>query len=87
MLHLVLIKKCSRLQYLRFLLRMAHVGLEPGGGGAGDYVHVIPALAVRVEPVGRESQWNVDGELVSSSTLVAEMHRGVIDVFARGPEV
>lgn len=49
-LHLVVIKRCSRLMYLRFLLRMAHIGLE-AGGDHGDYIKVIPALAVRIEPV------------------------------------
>ncbi|RMZ56502.1 hypothetical protein APUTEX25_001349 [Auxenochlorella protothecoides] len=82
-LHLVVIKRCSRLMYLRFLLRMAHIGLE-AGGDHGDYIKVIPALAVRIEPIGKESQWNVDGELLPSSIFTAQLHRGAVDVFARG---
>ena len=84
--HLVLVRKCTRLQYFRFLLTMSSRGLEAGrhhGGG----VEVIPAVAVRVEPGGtQESQWNVDGELLKCAAITAETHRGAIEVFARGVE-
>lgn len=50
LLHLVLIRQCSRLQYLKFLLRMSHIGLE-AGGNHGEYIQVVPAKAVRIEAV------------------------------------
>ncbi|KDD75768.1 hypothetical protein H632_c506p0, partial [Helicosporidium sp. ATCC 50920] len=84
-LHLVLVRKCSRLQYLRFLLEMSHHGLEKGGRH-GEYVQVVPAVAVRIEPLGAQSHWNVDGELLPVSGIQAEVQRGVVDVFARGVE-
>eukprot|EP00897_Mesotaenium_endlicherianum_P006338 jgi/Mesen1/5732/ME000029S05043 len=34
----------------------------------------------------RESVWNVDGELFPARELSAQVFRGLIDVFARGPE-
>jgi len=84
--HLVLVRRCSRLQYLRFLLKLSSTGLEPGLHHGG-YVEVIPAVAVRVEPVGaQESRWNIDGELLNCAAITAETHRGAIEVFARGIE-
>ena len=47
--HLVMVRRCSRLQYLRFLLKLSSTGLE--AGKLGGYVEVVPAVAVRVEPV------------------------------------
>ncbi|KAL4517220.1 hypothetical protein Ndes2437B_g06825 [Nannochloris sp. 'desiccata'] len=84
--HLVLVRQCTRLQYLRFLLKLSSTGLEPGLHHGG-YVEVIPAVAVRVEPGGtQESRWNIDGELLNCAGITAETHRGAIEVFARGVE-
>jgi ceramide kinase len=85
LIHLVMVKKCSRLQYLRFLLTLSHSGLAAGEHG---FFTVVPAVAVHVEPVGaKQSRWNADGELLASNHITAEVHRGVIEVFARGVEV
>lgn len=85
--HLVLVRHCSRLQYLQFLLRLSHYGLEPGKHGTGGYIEVIPAIAVQVERLGEAaSQWNVDGELIDCPSMTAETHRAAIEVFARGVE-
>ena len=35
---------------------------------------------------GRESVWNVDGEIFPAHQLSAQVFRGLVDVFARGPE-
>lgn len=48
--HLVMVKKCSRFQYLRFLMKMSSTGLE-AGKHHGGIVEVVPAVAVRIEPV------------------------------------
>ncbi|KAL4433742.1 hypothetical protein ABPG75_000183 [Micractinium tetrahymenae] len=85
LIHLVMVKKCSRLQYLRFLLTLSNTGLAAGEHG---FFTVVPAVAVHVEPVGgKESHWNADGELLPNNHITAEVHRGVIEVFARGVEV
>lgn len=87
--HLVMVRRCSRLTYFRFLLKMSRVGLEEGRH-LGGLVEVRRAVAVKVQPQGKESRWNVDGELlggeVAVNSFTAEVHRGAIDVFARGVE-
>jgi ceramide kinase len=63
----------------------ALAGLAAGEHG---FFTVVPAVAVHVEPVGgRESRWNADGELLPSNHITAEVHRGVVEAFARGVEV
>ena len=42
--------------------------------------------AVRVEPMGTESAWNVDGELLANNHVTAQVHKGLLDIFARGVE-
>jgi ceramide kinase len=67
LIHLVMVKKCSRLQYLRFLLTLSHSGLAAGEHG---FFTVVPAVAVHVEPVGaKQSRWNADGELLASNHI------------------
>ena len=51
-----------------------------------DYVDVHSASWVKVEPQGRESHWNVDGELLQHNSICASIHRGVIPIFGRGVE-
>lgn len=83
--HLVLVKRCSRWQYLKFLMKMSSQGLE--AGCHEGYVEVIPAVAVKVEPGDcAESTWNIDGELLQCASITAETHRGAIQVFSRGIE-
>ena len=56
-LHLVLVRRCSRWAYLRFLLHLSRAGLE-AGRHHGGVLEVVPALAVRVEPVsGGSGAW------------------------------
>jgi hypothetical protein len=65
-----MVKKCSRLQYLRFLLTLSSTGLSAGEHG---FFTVVPAQAVHVEPVGpRQSRWNLDGELLRHNHITAE---------------
>ena len=50
------------------------------------YVQIAEATAVKIEPVGKESCWNVDGELLDNNYVTARVHRGLLEVFARGVE-
>ena len=50
------------------------------------FVSVLEAIAVRVQPLGEESSWNVDGELMTHNALSARVFRGAVEVFARGVE-
>lgn len=54
----------------------------------------LPPLPTRAPPppcfprlqIGKESRWNVDGELLANNHITAEVHRGLVEVFARGVE-
>lgn len=53
--------------------------------GQHPYVDVLDAVAVKVECEGQQrSAWNLDGELLSTACLSAEVHQGLLEVFARG---
>lgn len=46
---------------------------------------LVPSVSVR--PVGRESSWNVDGELLSDNTVSVQVQRALVDVFSRSIEM
>lgn len=51
------------------------------------YVEVIDVTAVQVTPTtGPESCWNVDGEIMADNRFTGQVHRGLLEVFARGVE-
>lgn len=82
--HLIVVHKCRRDQYLRFLLKLA------GKDNQFDlpYVEHILCRAVQVQPTPGtvESSWNCDGELLTDAALTATVHRSKVPVFARGVE-
>ena len=47
--HLILVRKCSTLQYLKFLASIPRSGVLPENF---EYVEAVDAVAVRVEPQG-----------------------------------
>lgn len=51
------------------------------------YVKVVEATAVKVQPLGEESHWNVDGELMPHNEVAAHVCQGAVQVFSRGIEV
>lgn len=62
-------------------------GLE--AGTSSEFVDIVHAVAVKIthsQNTEENSTWNIDGELMKSNGIVAETHRGVIQVFARGVE-
>ena len=42
--------------------------------GQFPYVELVEATAVAVQPRGKESRWNVDGELLADNHLSAQVH-------------
>lgn len=50
------------------------------------YVSVVEATAVRVQTLGQESHWNVDGELMPHNQLSARVCQAAVQVFSRGIE-
>ncbi|WIA21466.1 hypothetical protein OEZ86_009098 [Tetradesmus obliquus] len=80
---LVLVEKKGRLAYLRFLLQLATQGVVPG---ALPFVRVEHVTEVQVHARGKQSSWNVDGELLRHPRVHIGVHAGLVDVFARGIE-
>lgn len=82
-LHLILIRECSRAEYLLQLLRLTRKGADPLDFKFVEF-HQTPAFTFVSH--GSESVWNVDGELFPAHQLSAQVFRGLVDLFARGPE-
>jgi hypothetical protein len=84
--HLVIVRKCTRFQFLRFLISLSRGGVDE----SLDYVEVKEVEAWRLEELGQAlpqgSVWNVDGELMRTRHMSALCHHGLIEVFGRGPE-
>ncbi len=54
--------------------------------GKFPFVEMIDCAAVHLTPVGAQSCWNMDGELLPDTEVTMKVHRGLADVFARGIE-
>ncbi|KAI3720860.1 hypothetical protein L2E82_31857 [Cichorium intybus] len=82
-LHLVLIKDCPRAFYLWHLTQLARKGGTPLNF---DFVERHKTTTFTFTSSGEESVWNVDGEILEAQKLSAQVFRGLISVFASGPE-
>eukprot|EP00877_Chromochloris_zofingiensis_P010465 jgi/Chrzof1/5672/Cz16g11060.t1 len=80
---LVMIKNCNMLRYLHFLVLLARHGISTG---MLPCVEVVAVSDVKVEPSGRQSHWNIDGELMADNSVTMHVDRGCLNVFARGIE-
>ena len=67
-------------------MRLAACGLAGVHVDHLPFVSVLEAAAVRVQPLGEESSWNVDGELLADNRVSARVYHGAVEVFARGVE-
>ncbi|KAK2994677.1 hypothetical protein RJ640_026156, partial [Escallonia rubra] len=83
-LHLILIKDCPRAFYLWHLTHLARKGGNPLNFEFVEH-HKTPAFTFT--SFGKESIWNVDGELFQAHQLSAQVFRGLVSLFATGPEV
>lgn len=83
-LHLVLIKDCSHVSYLRHLLRLTRKDADPLDF---KFIEHHKTTAFTFVSHGEESMWNVDGELFPAHQLSAQVFRGLISLFATGPEL
>lgn len=84
LLHLILIRECSRPDYLRQLLRLTRRGADPFNFPFVEH-HKTP-LFTFLSHGDKESVWNVDGELLPARQLTGQVFRGLVTLFARGPE-
>ncbi|PPS07477.1 hypothetical protein GOBAR_AA13177 [Gossypium barbadense] len=83
-LHLLLIKDCPHALYLWHLTQLARKGGNPLNF---DFVEHHKTPAFTFTSIGKESIWNLDGELFQAHKLSAQVFRGLICLFASGPEV
>ncbi|XP_006280159.2 ceramide kinase [Capsella rubella] len=83
-LHLILIKDCSRPKYLWHLTELAKRGGEPLNF---EFVEYHKTRAFTFTSIGEESVWNLDGEIFEAHHLSAQVLRGLIPLFASGPEI
>ncbi|GMH08767.1 hypothetical protein Nepgr_010607 [Nepenthes gracilis] len=83
-LHLVLIKECPHALYLRHLIELTRKGGKPLDFGFIEH-HKTAAFAFT--SFGKEGVWNLDGELLRAHKLSAQVLRGLVSLFATGPEV
>lgn len=84
LLHLILIKKCSHALYLWHLTHLARKGGSPLDFKFVEH-HKTPAFAFT--SFGKEGVWNLDGEILQAHKLSAQVFRGLVSLFADGPEV
>lgn len=82
--HLMLVRKTSRIGFLKFLLSLSKDGVRPG---KLKYVDIVDATAVRIEPMDGKSVWNVDGELLLDQELSTNVRCRLLQVFSRGIEI
>ncbi|KAG5558310.1 hypothetical protein RHGRI_008291 [Rhododendron griersonianum] len=83
-LHLILIKDCPHALYLWHLTQLAKKGGDPLNFA---FVEHHKTTAFTFTSSGEESVWNVDGELFQAHKLSAQVFRGLVSLFATGPEV
>ncbi|KAF6146146.1 hypothetical protein GIB67_015584 [Kingdonia uniflora] len=83
-LHLILIKDCSHAFYLWHLTQLAKKGGNPL---SFKFVEHYKTPAFTFTSSGNESVWNLDGELFQAHQLSVQVFRGLVSLFATGPEV
>lgn len=82
--YLVMVKKCSPLDYLLFLLAMSKFGLSKYDD---RHVEIVPVHKVEWESKERNPLcWNLDGELASTTKISVLSCYASVQVFARGIE-
>ncbi|KAL7146586.1 hypothetical protein ABFS83_06G051200 [Erythranthe nasuta] len=82
-LHLILVKDCPHPLYLLHLIQLARRGGNPLDFKFVEH-HKTPAFTFKSS--GKEGVWNVDGEPFLAHKLSAQVFRGLVSLFATGPE-
>ncbi|KAK7259766.1 hypothetical protein RIF29_25379 [Crotalaria pallida] len=83
-LHLILIRDCPHASYLWHLTQLTRRGGSPLNFRFVEH-HKTPAFTFT--SLGNESVWNLDGEIFPAHQLSAQVFRGLVCMFASGPEV
>ncbi|XP_047328455.1 ceramide kinase-like isoform X2 [Impatiens glandulifera] len=82
-LHLIMIKDCPHALYLWHLTQLARNGGSPLDF---EFVEHHKTKAFTFTSIGKESVWNLDGELFQAHQLSAQVLRGLVSLFATGPD-
>ncbi|XP_023534408.1 ceramide kinase isoform X1 [Cucurbita pepo subsp. pepo] len=82
-LHLILIRDCHHALYLWHLTQLAKKGGNPMDF---KFVEHHKTTAFTFTSFGNQSVWNLDGELFEAHQLSAQVFRGLISLFASGPD-
>uniref|UniRef100_A0A1D1XWP5 Ceramide kinase n=1 Tax=Anthurium amnicola TaxID=1678845 RepID=A0A1D1XWP5_9ARAE len=82
-LHLILIKDCPRPLYLWHLTKLTRKGSNPLDFA---FVERHKTQAFTFISSGKESVWNLDGELFQARKLSVQVFQGLVSLFAAGPE-
>ncbi|XP_068634886.1 ceramide kinase isoform X2 [Aristolochia californica] len=82
--HLILVKDCPHPLFLWHLTQLARKGGRPLDL---DFVEHHKTTAFTFTTSNDESTWNLDGELFPACQLSAQVFRGLISMFASGPDV
>ncbi|XP_025681630.1 ceramide kinase isoform X5 [Arachis hypogaea] len=83
-LHLILIRECPHASYLRHLIQLTKSGGSPLNFQFVEH-HKTPTFTFT--SMGKESVWNLDGEIFEAHQLSAQVFRGLVCLFASGPQV
>ncbi|KAK7271560.1 hypothetical protein RJT34_27566 [Clitoria ternatea] len=83
-LHLILIRDCPHASYLWHLTQLTRKGGSPLNFKFVEH-HKTPTFTFTSS--GNESVWNVDGEIFQAHQLSAQVFRGLVCLFASGPEI
>eukprot|EP00041_Stephanoeca_diplocostata_P022445 m.535273 g.535273 ORF g.535273 m.535273 type:complete len:348 (+) comp22064_c0_seq9:940-1983(+) len=83
--YLILVKSCSRLRYLQYLMRTA----DKSDQYALKHVQLIKCRRVTVSPHERRggNRWNCDGELLRDKSLTLTAIQRGISLFTPAPEI
>uniref|UniRef100_A0A8C8DW31 Ceramide kinase C-terminal domain-containing protein n=1 Tax=Oryzias sinensis TaxID=183150 RepID=A0A8C8DW31_9TELE len=87
---LILVRKCSRLDFFRHLLR--HTNTDDQFDHSFVEVHRKPGFCpmgsaqTTCIPSAAHSSWNCDGEILHHAAIQVSVHRQLIRLFARGIE-
>ncbi|KAG1362145.1 ceramide kinase [Cocos nucifera] len=83
-LHLILVKDCPRPYYLWHLMQLTRSGSNPLNF---DFVEHHKTPAFTFVSSHDESVWNLDGEILQACQVSVQVCRGLVNLFASGPEV
>lgn len=81
---LIIVHRTSRLNYFRYLFRVAFHMSHPFSLPFVEAVRVREFSFTPDDEAGGSSVWNCDGEIVNEAAITVKVHRQLVPVFARG---